>query len=73
MPRPNPLKVKACLEKGGETEHTHICRPVKMHLQLFPAYSSGLLAVGVAAVTGQRNCMFSLYSGKNLSQNFPRL
>lgn len=36
MLRPNPLRVKTGLEKGRDTEHTHMCRPVKMHLQLFP-------------------------------------
>lgn len=46
MPRPNPLRANACLEKGRETEPAHLRMPVKMHVQRFPAYLLGLLAVG---------------------------
>lgn len=46
MPRPNSLRVNACLEKGGETEQAHVCRPMEIHLQLFPADFNSLLSVG---------------------------
>lgn len=74
MPRPNSLRVNTCLEEGGETEHAHICRLMKMHLQLFPAYLIGLLAVGVAAGTWQVKLhVFPSVQGKICHITFPLL
>lgn len=66
MLRPNPLRVKTGLEKGRDTEHTHMCRPVKMHLQLFPV---ARWQWGWLPWLGSETARFPLCSGKNLSQN----
>lgn len=72
MPRPNSLRVNACLENARDKEHVHTCRAMKIHLQLFLACLLGLQAVGVAAMTWQRKLHVSPHhAGENLSYNFP--
>lgn len=70
MPRPNSLRVKTGLEKGGDTEHTHMCRPMKMHLQLFPL---ACWQWGWLQWLGSETACFPLCSGKSLSQNLTPL